>query len=206
MLRYSREVKMYPQKYLIGVDEVGRGPIAGPVTIGVFCVEQKNMKAVTQRLKGITDSKQLRPAQREQYLTLVKQLSLEGKCSYATASVSAKLIDTRGISWAIKTALKRALQKIGTSPEDSYVFLDGSLYAPDNYLYQETIIKGDVHNPLIATASVIAKVTRDAAMVRLSKKYPEYLFEQHKGYGTRKHYDAIKENGACEIHRKMWIT
>lgn len=205
MLRYSNEVKKYPQTYLIGIDEVGRGPIAGPVTIGVFCVEQKNIQKVFAELEGITDSKKLTAKKREYYLSLVKPLKQRELCNYATASVGASVIDTKGISYAINTAMKRALKKLNVPVDDAYLFLDGSLYAPTNYLHQETIIKGDANNQLIATASVIAKVTRDSLMVRYTKKHPHYLFDIHKGYGTKKHYEMLRKHGVCTLHRKKWI-
>ena len=199
-------MKKHPQRYQIGIDEVGRGPIAGPVTLGVFCVEKPNLLVVRRRLKGITDSKQLTVAQREYYFTQVKQLVKEGLCTYTTSSVGAKSIDAKGITWSIRTALSRAMTRLNIPPKKSYVFLDGGLKAPQEYVHQETIIKGDVHNWLIATASVMAKVTRDRKMVTFSHKHPQYFFEKHKGYGTKQHYKMIQKHGTCELHRKMWIT
>jgi len=198
-------VKKHSKTYHIGIDEVGRGPIAGPVTIGMFCVHQSSLNHVQKRLQGITDSKQLRPKQREYYVDIVKQLTKEGLCTYTTSSVSASRIDAKGIVWAIRTALSRALNGLNHNPENTSVFLDGGLKAPEKYIYQETIIRGDIHNWLIATASVIAKVHRDAKMCRYSQKYPQYEFHNNKGYGTKRHYELIRKHGMCTLHRKMWI-
>ena len=191
--------------YLVGIDEVGRGPLAGPVTVCAFCVPKANMREVQVALDGITDSKKLSAQRRERYVDTINTLVKEGKCRYKTASVGAQLIDAKGITYAIKLALKRALLGLQLPPEETYVYLDGGLQAPADYPHQETIIKGDIHNKCIATASVIAKVKRDAAMTRYAKKYPEYLFDVHKGYGTAHHRQMIREHGPCNIHRKLWI-
>ena len=127
---------------------------------------------------------------------------------FAVSSVSNVLIDMFGISAATRLAVGRCLKKLamdyGLRTMDSKILLDGSLYAPKTYENQETIIKGDEKIPIIAVASIIAKVKRDRAMVRLHKKFPQYGFAVHKGYGTKFHQKAIKTHGLCSIHRRSF--
>ncbi len=196
--------KLKNYDYVVGVDEVGRGPIAGPVMVADFSVNRQNYDEVFKRLSGITDSKKLTEKKREHFADIIKELEKDGRINIAISSVSAKRIDQKGISNALRSALNSSVKKVSEKNDKLYVYLDGSLYADDIY-DQETIIKGDSKNWLISAASVIAKVTRDNYMVQVSKKYPEYSFEQHKGYGTKMHYEKIKEFGVCEIHRKTWI-
>lgn len=188
--------------YLVGIDEVGRGPLAGPVTLASFALHRDYFDEVEGRLRGITDSKKLSEKKREHFFSQIKQLVDEGKLIIVVASSSAKMIEKDGIIAALNSALRRTLKP--HSPESSFVFLDGSLKAPPSFA-QETIVKGDVKNWLIGAASVVAKVSRDRYMQRMAKRYPEYAFEQHKGYGTRIHRDALARYGVCELHRKSWI-
>lgn len=193
-------------KYIIGIDEAGRGPLAGPVSIGVFAVEKKYAKKVLSRAN---DSKKLSEKIREEIFSEIKVLLKEKKCFYDVSLVSEKIIDTKGISFAIKKglakSLKKVLKEIDRMPDEVSVFLDGSLYAPKEFIKQKTIIKGDSLVPVIGMASIMAKVTRDRYMVRIAKKYPQYGFEIHKGYGTLAHRKAIKKYGISNIHRKTWI-
>ena len=114
------------------------------------------------------------------------------------------VIDTKGLSFAIKKALSGCLQKVGVTEKDK-VLLDGGLKAPKEFTNQQTIIKGDEKHPIIAWASILAKVHRDNYMTKMSKKYPEYGFEKHMGYGTRLHRDAIQKHGLSSIHRKSFL-
>lgn len=195
--------KLNSYDLVVGIDEVGRGPIAGPVTVAAFGIAKKHYDKVVQKLSGITDSKKLTEKKRDHYADIIRELKQESLVSIAIASVSAQVIDRDGISAALRAALKRSLVKTG-SPENTYVYLDGSLFAPDTY-NQETIIKGDSKNWLIGAASVIAKVTRDMQMKKKSLDFPEYSFENNKGYGTKAHYEAIKKHGMCHLHRTSWI-
>ncbi len=199
-------------RWLIGIDEVGRGPIAGPVTVGAFAVHVDVAKGLKKRVPGLTDSKKLSAKKREEIYTRLMHMMKNEVHNYAHAvvSVSAQQIDKKGISWSIKNALEKCLKKLegyGCVGENSYVLLDGGLKAPAEYLFQKTIIKGDLSEPVISAASIVAKVTRDSMMVKLSqkKKYSGYGFEKHKGYGTRAHYSAIKKYGLSDLHRKTWI-
>ncbi|MFT7328042.1 MAG: ribonuclease HII [Crocinitomicaceae bacterium] len=192
-------------KYIVGIDEVGRGPLAGPVVVGAFCVASEDVKAVLLSLDGITDSKKLTAKKREIYAEKIKELQKQDLVQVAISGVSAKVIDEQGIVPAINSALVSSLKKIDVNPEEVFIYLDGGLYAPQQYLYQETVVKGDSKIWQIGAASVIAKVMRDKKMIEFGKKNPEYGFENHKGYGTQRHRDAIRKHGVIDIHRKTWI-
>jgi len=197
-------MKKISKKYIIGIDEVGRGPIAGPVSVGAFLVPVKTAKKIHKKLVGITDSKKLSAKKRETFFLDIKKLKDRGEINYAVSHVSANIIDKKGIKFALRTALSRSLNKLNANPKESFIFLDGGLYAPEEYP-QETVIKGDQKIWQISAASIIAKVTRDSLMVKMSKKYPDYLFQNNKGYGTKSHYQAIKKGGTTRFHRKTWI-
>ena len=184
-------------KYIIGVDEAGRGPLAGPVTVGAV-LAPINFKFFHR----IRDSKQVLPSERA---LLFKMLKREGKIFCVSSSVSHSIIDSKGISYALRLAITRCLGKLEIKNKKVKVLLDGSLFAPEGYS-QETIIKGDEKIPIISAASIIAKVSRDRKMIRLAQKYRKYNFEIHKGYGTLLHRELIKKHGLSAIHRKTFCT
>ena len=186
----------------MGIDEVGRGPLAGPVTVCVFKIDPRKYSTISFRA-NIRDSKQLSEKKRELYAAELKQLKKNKICDFATVSVSALKIDTRGISNAIKHALCVGLDKVCASAED-IILLDGGLRAPDHFTHQSTIIRGDEKELAIACASIIAKTTRDHYVKKIAKQYPGYGFESHVGYGTRKHRDAIRKYGLTAFHRKTF--
>jgi ribonuclease HII len=193
----------------IGIDEVGRGPIAGPVTVGIFAVQVDALeeKKVRDVLQNVKDSKQLTEKQREKIFRDIQILTRRRKdLWYRTVSIAAQDIDRRGIAACIRTAIRRGLSKTVDNPEYVSIKLDGGLRAPERFIHQETIIKGDQLNALISAASIVAKVTRDRYMIRMNSVFPNYGFAQHKGYGTKQHYKAIKKNGVCDLHRTTWIT
>lgn len=174
----------------VGIDEAGRGPLAGPMVLaGVMDIDAK-------LLKGIRDSKKLSPRARDVWYSLIKK---HGIAQYV--SISARRVDEKGISRCARGGIAALLKKFPKRP--ARVLMDGNLYAPPEYR-QRTIIKGDEKIPLIAAASVIAKVTRDRYMVRIAKKYPKYNFEIHKGYGTPAHMRAIRKHGLSNIHRESF--
>jgi len=193
-------------KYIIGIDEVGRGPLAGPVAVGVFAVERKKAKKI---LKRANDSKKLSEKKREEIFAEMSQCAKSLDCFYNVSLVSAKIIDSKGITFAIKNGIKKSLEKvlceIKIKAGDVEVLLDGSLSAPTEFTHQKTIIKGDSLEPVIGMASIMAKVTRDRYIQRIAKKYPNYGFEIHKGYGTLMHRKNIEKFGVCDIHRKSWV-
>ncbi len=191
-------------KYIIGIDEAGRGPLAGPVSVGAVLFEsggyEKFKKETKDTLAG-RDSKKLSEKKREEWFEKIKKLQLES----AVAFSSNKVIDTKGIVKAIEMAIEKIFLKFKLEPSECLVLLDGNLKAPKEFKNQETIVKGDEKEPVISLASIIAKVSRDRYIVDLSKKYPEYEFERHKGYGTKLHYEMLKEHGLCNIHRRTFI-
>lgn len=187
-------------KFIIGIDEVGRGPLAGPVAVGALVATP----ATLRRYKKIKESKQLTPKHRDEWHARITQ-DLGPELRYAVSYVSAKKIDEKGISWAIRHALADTLQKLNINPDDCLVLLDGGLMAPLEYIHQETIIRGDAKETVIAMASVMAKVERDRRMVALHKKLPTYGFADHKGYGTRTHIHAIKKHGPSPEHRLTFL-
>jgi ribonuclease HII len=193
-----------PKKRFIGIDEVGRGPLAGPVAVGAV-ISHIPLIALDRMLSGIRDSKKATQEEREQWFRKAKNMRRLGHLSYAVSFVSSKNIDTKGIVPSIQKALAASLKKIGTKKTD-HIFLDGGLRAPEMFVYQETIIKGDTKIPLISLAATIAKVLRDKKMTLLAKKYPKYGFEVHKGYGTKKHREVIQSHGPSDIHRKTFLT
>lgn len=194
-------------KYIIGIDEVGRGPLAGPVTVCAVRVEVGMYKKL-QKNKTLPpigkDSKKLSKKDREKYSQVLCDLALEGKFDFTIVMQSNVVIDTKGLSFAIKKALVGCLQKINAKKEDS-VLLDGGLRAPLEFKNQKTIIKGDEKHPIIAWASILAKIHRDNYMIKMAKKYPEYGFEKHMGYGTRVHREAIEKYGSSCIHRASFL-
>ncbi|KKW36410.1 MAG: Ribonuclease HII, partial [Candidatus Giovannonibacteria bacterium GW2011_GWA2_53_7] len=134
----------------------------------------------------------------------MRRLKDEGLLRYSVAFSTHSLIDEEGITAAVKIAIAEALRKLKAEPHNCSIFLDGLLAAPAEYKRQHTIIGGDDILPLISLAAIAAKVTRDRLMIRLSKKYPQYGFESHKGYGTQQHWDALNQFGLCEIHRRTY--
>jgi len=201
-------------KYIIGIDEVGRGPIAGPVAVCAFQLlitdYQLLVKNAKEELKiPLRDSKKLSKKQRELWFKFLKKRKEEGNCDYVVSFVSPQNIDKFGIAKCIQKALNSSLFNLiktsGLEPSSYKLILDGGLHAPVEYLYQETIIKGDELHPIISMASIMAKVSRDRVMTNYAKEYPEYGFENHSGYGTKAHYDAIKKLGQTPIHRKTFI-
>lgn len=184
--------------YVVGIDEAGRGPLAGPLAIGAVLIPiERDLAAVYPTL---TDSKKLSEAQREElYQQLGGQTS---KC--ATTFIQPKIIDRDGMTACLSRGVARLVQKLGVSPADTFIKLDGTLAAPAAF-EQVTITKGDISEPAISAASIIAKVERDRRMKRYSRRWPVYGFERHKGYGTKEHREAIRKYGPCDLHRTRFL-
>ncbi len=189
-------------RYTIGIDEVGRGPIAGPVAVGAFVFLKPEAKKL---FRGVKESKQLSEEQRGKWFKIIQEATRVGLVDFHVTFQSEKIIDVKGLSYAIKKALCTSLNGLGIRPIQAKVLLDGGLKAPVEYINQKTIIKGDEKEMVIALASICAKVLRDRKMNSLSKKHPEYGFELHKGYGTKRHYASIKKYGQLPIHRKSFF-
>jgi ribonuclease HII len=189
-------------KTVVGIDEVGRGPIAGPVAVCSLCLQNNfNIK----NFKNFRDSKKLSHQQRLKWLEKINLEKEKGNIIYQVCFESNKIIDKKGLTFAIKKALGDSINSLKINPKNCQVLLDGGLKAPLEYKNQKTIIKGDEKELAIALASIVAKVTRDELMVGFSKKYPGYGLEKHKGYGTRQHYKAVKNKGILAIHRKSFL-
>jgi ribonuclease HII len=198
-----RGAKIAGMRYIVGIDEVGRGPLAGPVTLCVISCEIKLYKKLKKdkRLPGVgLDSKKLSEKDREKYAKILKYIGVP----YVVANVSNKNIDEKGISACINGAISKGIKKLELNSKQCEILLDGGLKAPREFKKQKTIIKGDEKEKIIAWASILAKVSRDALMIKLSKKYPKYGFAENKGYGTLKHRMAIKKHGLSSVHRKSF--
>ncbi len=187
-------------KTVVGIDEAGRGPLAGPVAVGCVVIRSRAVRGAFPKTR---DSKKLSPKQRDEWFAEIERLQKKGALSCAVRLVGARTIDTKGISFAIRQGISTVLNTLDL-PKSTQIFLDGGLKAPEKYQHQKTIIKGDEKELSIALASIVAKVTRDRYMVRIAKKYPQYGFEIHKGYGTKAHISALRRNGLSPMHRKTF--
>lgn len=188
----------YEDKYkslglVAGMDEAGRGPLAGPVVCACVIMPLENEKLID----GINDSKKLSPKKREELFEKIVKTAI----SYSIVEVDEKTIDRINILQATKLGMKKAFESLSVKP--AIVLIDAVKLDID--IKQENIIKGDAKSYNIASASILAKVYRDRLMVKLSKDYPEYHFDKHKGYGTKEHIDALKKYGKCPIHRDSFI-
>ncbi len=188
--------------FIAGIDEAGRGPIAGPVAVGIF-VCKKNFNFLP--LPGLDDSKKLSEKKRNEIFLKIKELVRHKKARFFVALVSNKVIDSKGITFAIKKGIEECIKKIKISSKNTFVYLDGSLRAPEDFK-QKTVIKGDSKIKAISAASICAKVIRDEYMKKNSKIYLKYSFEKHKGYGTKEHYESIKIFGVSQLHRKTFLN
>lgn len=189
-------------KNAIGIDEVGRGPLAGPVCVaGCILYDVSILKKAPYRLR---DSKKLSEKERLAWMELLVQWKQEGKCNFSSHFIHAQSIDKWGIRKALMLGVSRTLRVL-RAHEKQTILLDGSLYAPTRYKKQKTLIKGDELVAVISLASIVAKVRRDTYMKKQAKYYPMYGFEYHVGYGTRVHYKALEQHGISNIHRSSYL-
>ncbi len=188
-------------RWVIGVDEAGRGPLAGPVAVGLVALPEGF--SVAKAFPGVADSKKLSADAREALYTRIEQYAALGTLRFCARFSSARYIDTHGITRAVDRALVSGLRRLALPHQDAHIMLDGLLKAP-SYYTQETIIRGDDLVPLISLASIVAKVRRDRLMRRLANEHPSWGFDQHKGYGTPAHYQAMEEWGLSAIHRRSF--
>jgi len=175
---------------IAGIDEVGRGPIAGPIAVGAVVIDKSPKKNIY--LKKIRDSKKITPKGREELSQFIKETF-----PYGIGMVSSYDLDRIGIVDATQKAIEIAIEKINPS----LLLIDGNKIFPKINVPQQSFIKGDDRLFSIACASIIAKVARDTWMTNASKKWPKYEFHQHKGYGTKKHLEMLRKHGPCPIHR-----
>ena len=181
----------------IGIDEVGRGAVFGPVFSAVVVLNQKN-KFILKK-SGITDSKKLTAKKRKSLLQKILLLSSD----YGIGQSSVREIDKLGIRFATELSMIRALKKLKEKPSE--LLIDGPLLLRPWNGIQKNIVSGDSKFTAIASASIVAKVSRDNLMERLGKKYSGYLIFKNKGYGTKEHFSAIKKNGITNLHRKSFL-
>ncbi len=182
---------------IVGIDEAGRGALAGPVVAAAVLLPLHNEVAMG-KLTAVNDSKQLSPKKRDIFYDLI----LEHALAYGVGMESAAVVDEFGIIQATKLAMKTAVYQISPAPD--YLLIDGRIRLSFLNIPQQSIIRGDSKSLSIAAASIIAKVTRDRVMVEMGALYPIYGFAQHKGYGTQMHRDVIGVHGACLIHRQTF--
>jgi len=204
-IKYSAKcINSISAGYIVGIDEAGRGPIAGPVSVGVF-VTTKNFSLKLRKIfRGLDDSKKLSEIQREKIFSLIEKSVEKDEVNFSVILVSAKIIDRKGITYAVQAGIDKGIKKLNLNHKETFVYLDGLLKAPKEFS-QETVIKGDVKIAVISAASICAKVIRDRHMKKLAKKYPDYGFEKHKGYGTKEHYRSLLKHGASSEHRKSYL-
>ncbi len=188
---YERKLKKENYKYIVGIDEVGRGPLAGPVVASCVILPEY------ESYKYINDSKKVSKKRREELFELINKTAI---VTYGSASPEE--IDKYNILVATKLAMKRAIEKLPIKPD--FLLID-AVKLDDININQLNIIKGDEKSISIAAASIMAKVTRDRLMEEYDEKYPGYDFKNNKGYGTRNHYYGLDELGVTEIHRRTFL-
>ncbi|MEX2514924.1 MAG: ribonuclease HII [Candidatus Paceibacterota bacterium] len=188
----------------IGIDEAGRGPLAGPVYVGLVAAPIDFDFGIFPHLD---DSKKMTERRREKVYTILRKMEEASPgIRWTTSHTSATEIDSDGIQQAVQNAIDSGLERLVPNPDNVKIYLDGGLQAPDKFKHQKTIIGGDGIQPIISLASVIAKVSRDNHMRRLDVMYPTFKLAQHKGYGTEAHCEAIQTHGPSPIHRRSYIT
>ena len=191
LLQYEKKLIQDGYTLIAGMDEAGRGPLAGPVTVGCCIVKLDDI------IDGINDSKKLTPLKREKLFDIIKEKSI----AYSIVDVNCEEIDKINILNATKKGMKIALDNI--NPKAEFLLVDA--VKDDFGIPYMPIIHGDALSYSIAAASVLAKVHRDELMRKYAEIYPEYGFEKHKGYGTKLHIEMLKKYGPCPIHRQTFI-
>ena len=189
----ENEVKKQGYNYICGVDEAGRGPLAGPVCAAAVILPEGI------EIAGLNDSKKLSEKKREELYSVIKEKAL----SFSVAFGTLEEIEELNILNATYLAMNRAIEGLALKPD--FALIDGNRVPKDISVPCETVVKGDGKSASIAAASILAKVTRDKLLIEYDKKYPQYNFKKHKGYGTKEHYEAIKKYGVCEVHRLSFL-
>lgn len=192
-LEIEKQALQKGYKFICGVDEAGRGPLAGPVCAAAVILPENT------DIEGLNDSKKLSEKKREALFDIIKEKAL----AYSIAYGSLEEIEEFNILEATFLAMNRAIEGLGISAD--YALIDGNRVPKGIKIPCETVIKGDAKSSSIAAASILAKVTRDRLLLQYDEKYPEYNFKKHKGYGTKEHTDLILKYGPCEIHRLSFL-
>lgn len=191
-LTYEEEAMQKGFQQICGVDEAGRGPLAGPVCAAAVILPPGKI------IEGVNDSKKLTEKKREALFEVIKQEA----ASYAIAFASVEEIETMNILNATMLAMRRAVESLSV-PAD-YAMIDGNK-TPGLAIPCEAIVKGDAKSLSIACASILAKVSRDRLLYQYAAEYPQYHFDKHKGYGTKLHVEALREFGPCPVHRRSFL-
>lgn len=191
-IEYEQSAELKGYKAICGVDEAGRGPLAGPVCAAAVILPPNTI------IDGVNDSKKLTEKKREALFDVIKETAV----SYSIAYASVEEIESINILNATMLAMKRAVE--GLDVKADYAMIDGNKMPPLD-IDGETIVKGDAKSMSIACASILAKVSRDRLLYEYAKEYPQYRFDKHKGYGTAAHREAILEYGPCPYHRKSFL-
>ena len=192
-LTYENALKAKGYQYIAGVDEVGRGPLAGPVV----CAAVIMPLAKEELIEGVDDSKKLSEKKREELAKKIKEKAI----AYSIVEIDEKAIDEMNILQATRLGMKRAIESLCVSPD--VVLTDGNMTIEIPFP-QKSVVHGDALSYSIGAASIVAKVYRDNLMGEYAKQYPQYAFEKNKGYGTAAHIAGIQEYGLCPIHRKTF--
>ena len=180
-------------KLVCGIDEAGRGPLAGPVYAAAVILP------LGLEIEGLNDSKKISEKKREQLFEVICEKAVD----YSIGIATEQEIDEINILNATFLAMHRAVEGLKTKPD--YALIDGNQYPKIPFVMEETVVKGDAKVMSIAAASILAKVSRDRFMLEKAKEYPQYQFEKHKGYGTKLHYEMLKEYGPSPIHRMTFL-
>ena len=191
-IEYEQSAELKGYKAICGVDEAGRGPLAGPVCAAAVILPPNTI------IDGVNDSKKLTEKKREALFDVIKETAV----SYSIAYASVEEIESINILNATMLAMKRAVE--GLDVKADYAMIDGNKMPPLD-IDGETIVKGDAKSMSIACASILAKVSRDRLLYEYAKEYPQYHFDKHKGYGTAAHREAILEYGPCPYHRMSFL-
>lgn len=192
-IEYEQNAELKGYKAICGVDEAGRGPLAGPVCAAAVILPPNTI------IDGVNDSKKLTEKKREALFDVIKETAV----SYCIAYASVEEIESINILKATMLAMKRAVE--GLDVKADYAMIDGNKMPPLD-IDGETIVKGDAKSMSIACASILAKVSRDRLLYEYAKEYPQYQFDRHKGYGTAAHREAIIKYGPCPYHRMSFLT
>lgn len=180
-------------KVICGIDEAGRGPLAGPVHAAAVILP------MGLEIEGLNDSKKLSEKKREQLFDVICEKAID----YSIGIATEKEIDEINILNATFLAMHRAVEGLKIKPD--YALIDGNQYPKIPFVAEETVVKGDAKSMSVAAASILAKVSRDRFMLEKAKEYPQYQFEKHKGYGTKLHYEMLAEYGPSPIHRMSFL-
>ncbi len=189
---YEKQAAAKGYKSICGIDEAGRGPLAGPVYAAAVILP------LDLEIDGLNDSKKLSEKKREALFDIICEKAI----SYSVGIATEEEIDEINILNATFLAMRRAVDGLSVKPD--YALIDGNQH-PGLSIADETVVKGDGKSMSIAAASILAKVSRDRFMLEIAKKYPEYCFEKHKGYGTKLHYEMIEKYGVSPVHRKSFL-